>query len=95
MTIDELRGLVSRQRENVRHLDLTSLWLLTGSVYDVLEAARGFSKLEKVIIPFPKGSGFEGTGTLDFEWPVEEISRYLLRKTDVHPLGNELVYKRR
>ncbi|KAJ4012428.1 hypothetical protein NW752_008117 [Fusarium irregulare] len=95
MTVDELRGLVSRQRESVRRLDLTSLWLLTGSVYDLLEAARGFSKLEKVIMPFPKGSGFEGTGTLDFEWPVEEISRYLLRETDVHPLGDELVYKRR
>ncbi|KAH7183539.1 uncharacterized protein B0J16DRAFT_345930 [Fusarium flagelliforme] len=95
MTIDELRGLVNRQRETVRHLDLTCLWLLKGSIYDVLETVRGFSKLEKVIIPFPKGSGFEGTGGIDFEWPVEEISRYLLRDTDVHPLGDELVYKRR
>jgi hypothetical protein len=95
MTIDELRGLVNRQRETVRHLDLTCLWLLKGSIYDVLETVRGFSKLEKVVMPFPKGSGFEGTGGIDFEWPVEEISRYLLRETDVHPLGDELVYKRR
>ncbi|KAJ4138699.1 hypothetical protein NW768_002557 [Fusarium equiseti] len=95
MTIDELRDLVSRQRETVRNLDLTCLWLLKGSVYDALETVRGFSKLEKVVMPFPKGSGFEGTGGIDFEWPVEEIARYLLRETDVHPLGDELVYKRR
>ncbi|UZP43342.1 hypothetical protein NXS19_011158 [Fusarium pseudograminearum] len=94
MTMDELRGLVSKSCPAVRELRLQSPWLLQGSIHDALHTIRGFKNLEKVDITYPKGSDFRGTGALDFKWPLDEIKRYLLKETDDFPLPDELDYSR-
>ncbi|RGP63918.1 tyrosinase [Fusarium sporotrichioides] len=94
MTMDELKAVVSKHCATVRDLKLPSPWLLQGSVHDALKTIRGFENLENVVMAFPKGSDFRGTGTLDFKWPEDDIKRYLLKKTDVFPLQDELVYDR-
>ncbi|CEI70797.1 hypothetical protein FVEN_g723 [Fusarium venenatum] len=94
MTIDELRGLVSKHRSTVREFKLPSPWFLQGSVHDALKTIRDFENLESVSMTFPKGSDFRGTGTLDFKWPQDEIKSYLLKETDVFPLQDKLDYTR-
>jgi hypothetical protein len=93
MTVDELREFVSEHHATVREVKLISPWFLQGSVHGALKTLRGFENLKEVSITFPKGSEFSGTGTLDFEWPKDEIRSYLLRESDVYPLQDGLVYK--
>ncbi|KAF7550903.1 hypothetical protein G7Z17_g5390 [Cylindrodendrum hubeiense] len=85
--IDDLRALVELQGDTVKNFNWECGWLLSGGWNEAIEVLRGFGSMEKLSMKFPRGERYgEGRG-MHGEIPYDQIYSYILKETDVNPLG--------
>lgn len=84
--LEEVRALVAQQGDTVTSFKWYCAWLLSGRWDQAVEALRGFPKLKKISLDYPRGERYsKGNGPLP-DVPYDEIYSYILKKTDANPL---------
>ncbi|CAH0058472.1 unnamed protein product [Clonostachys solani] len=84
--LEDLSALVANQGNTITNFRWDHTWLLTGRWDEAVEVLRGFRKLSKVSVDYPKGGCCKSPSSRIFKTPHEEICRYILKETDVNPL---------
>ncbi|VUC32286.1 unnamed protein product [Clonostachys rosea] len=86
---DDLRRLVALQENTVTELQWDFGWLVRGRWDEAVEVLRGFQKLNKVSLAYPRGERY-GEGTYRTDNSLNEIHSYILKQKGVNPLMTEV-----